>query len=294
MGGHWHCGTFGIPRLALAWALQCIWHRVMMVLGWVGPMGLCSRRGFWITDPILPISLIIQSSCATHTEQAAVQQQQQAIMCPGPQASSSQKHQGLQLGGAAAAAAAADAATTVPAGAREGNGKEEGVWDFFRSYTDEPHRSRCVRVCVCVLVGCVMVFWVGRGRRRGGVRVWVVWALAQVTWLVGSIDQIGHQQRTPRYPPRCLGPTNPPHQHPTIIIDDDNQQLRLPQAGGDPEGTPGDPQAIWALPLDEVQGRRRHPHAGACGGWVGGWVGKHVLPSLGATFLHVKSMQSGG
>lgn len=58
-------------------------------------------------------------------------------MCPGPESSSSGKKQLL----AGAAAAAADSAT-VPA--REGNGKEEGVWDFFRSYTDEPHRSRYV------------------------------------------------------------------------------------------------------------------------------------------------------
>ena len=30
------------------------------------------------------------------------------------------------------------------AGARV-NKKEEGVWEFFRSYTEEPHKSRCVR-----------------------------------------------------------------------------------------------------------------------------------------------------
>ena len=74
-------------------------------------------------------------------------------MCPGPDSaaagaassssSSSQHHkQAALLGAAAAAAAAADPIMEpVP---REGNGKEEGVWDFFRSYTDEPHRSRCV------------------------------------------------------------------------------------------------------------------------------------------------------
>lgn len=83
-------------------------------------------------------------------------------MCPGPESTaagaaastSSQKQQAL-LGRAAAAAAAADPVMEPVAG-REGNGKEEGVWDFFRSYTDEPHRSRCVGVrwwwwgCVCV------------------------------------------------------------------------------------------------------------------------------------------------
>jgi len=72
------------------------------------------------------------------------------FMCPGPEASRAKK----QLLGQGVAAAAADAAT-LPA--REGNGKEEGVWDFFRSYTDEPHRSRCVD-CVGWDV------WAGLGR----------------------------------------------------------------------------------------------------------------------------------
>lgn len=51
-------------------------------------------------------------------------------MCPGPQ---HDKGKGELLKSTVAAAAAGI-----------NNGKEEGVWEFFRSYTDEPHKSRYV------------------------------------------------------------------------------------------------------------------------------------------------------
>ena len=50
-------------------------------------------------------------------------QQRAAAMCPGPQHEKS-----------------VDAATVHAAAPAAG--KEEGVHEFFRSYTDEPHRSR--------------------------------------------------------------------------------------------------------------------------------------------------------
>jgi len=49
-------------------------------------------------------------------------------MCPGPQ-----HEKGSDL-----------LKSTVAAAAAGVNGKEEGVWEFFRSYTDEPHKSRYV------------------------------------------------------------------------------------------------------------------------------------------------------
>jgi hypothetical protein len=49
-------------------------------------------------------------------------------MCPGPQ-----HDKGNEL-----------LKSTVAAAAAAVNGKEEGVWEFFRSYTDEPHKSRYV------------------------------------------------------------------------------------------------------------------------------------------------------
>lgn len=81
----------------------------------------------------------------------------QPNMCPGPLDASVAASQQQLLG-----KAATEDAATAPAAGREGNGKEEGVYDFFRSYTDEPHRSRYVRVYACAHV-FVCMSWGGEG-----------------------------------------------------------------------------------------------------------------------------------